>query len=174
MEKTSYHKRLNDFERFDKITLEVVPRYKTSGLSGDEWRQHVEIKFWFKGVQVANDGYSDMESAIMFLGSRLIQHREGQAVDEKQAQARIALLCDQPSCANVATTKYRLKRETASDGHYLADEEMKYHEAYRQFCSVHAKRGDCSREDSDDNYEVIEGHGPIGSTNVQESPSRLG
>jgi hypothetical protein len=154
-----YHKMLNDHEPFDKITLEVVPRFKTSEMSGDEWRHHVAIKFFFKGAEVASDGFSTMETAVMFLGARMLQHQEGNALDDKTTQALRNTSCDQPSCAKPATVKYRLKRQTARDGAYLDPAELLHLGAFRQFCSVHAKRGDCSREDSDDNYEVIEGEG---------------
>ncbi len=53
--KTVFHKRLRDFESFDEIRLKVVPRYKTSGLSGDEWRTGVLIEFMFKGQVIEED-----------------------------------------------------------------------------------------------------------------------
>lgn len=33
-----------DWELFDRMEFQVVPRYKTSGLSGNEWRYHVSVK----------------------------------------------------------------------------------------------------------------------------------
>lgn len=38
LEKAMHYKRHPDFETYDRITIDTVERYKTSGLSGDEWR----------------------------------------------------------------------------------------------------------------------------------------
>lgn len=162
-----WHKRLPDFESFDRIELKVVPRYKTSGLSGDEWRQHVEMSFYFKGKLVHSSGSSDMKNAIMRLG-----HVWGEA----QCPIPMEVInieetkCDQPSCEEDAVGKYLIKRETSDHGDYI-DPTTVYGRKYRQFCAKHARRGDCSREDSDDNYEPMDGLNPESSTNTEESRS---
>lgn len=35
-----------DAQAFDEIRIVTVPRYKQSGLSGDEWRIHAEAPSW--------------------------------------------------------------------------------------------------------------------------------
>jgi len=42
---------------------------------------------------------------------------------------------------------------------------------YRQFCQRHLQRGDCSREDSDDNYAVVSGPGPNDAKGWEEDES---
>gem|GEM_PF-6705725 len=37
-----------DAQAFDEIRIVTVPRYKTSGLSGDEWRISAMIQFFAK------------------------------------------------------------------------------------------------------------------------------
>jgi hypothetical protein len=71
-----FHRRLSNWEAFDEVQLRVIPRYKTSGLSGDEWRQHVEIEFFQKGQIVYSAGAGTMEAAILMLGTHFIQQQE--------------------------------------------------------------------------------------------------
>jgi hypothetical protein len=167
--KSEYHRRLPDFEAFDRIELEVVPRYKTSGLSGDCWRQIVVARFFFKGEQVHEAWFGSMRYAVMLLGSEWLRQQE--PIPERVIELEESA-CDQPSCTNKAVSKYRLKRLFSRSGDLLdaADQHGTY---YRKFCKVHLRRGDANREDNDKNY-VVEGPGPDASTNVQESPAVFG
>lgn len=146
-----HHKRLPDFEVFDKITFEVTPRWKTSGLSGDEWRQHVEVTFWFKGVAVHNAGFRDMQCALLLAGAEWIRSQE--PIPDKVIEIEHST-CDQPSCPSVATVRLMVKVRYSERGDKL-DAADQYGEVYRQFCERHRRRGDCSREDNDSNYEPI-------------------
>jgi hypothetical protein len=168
-EKRLHHKRLHRFESFDRIELQVVPRYKTSGMSGDEWRQHVAVKFFFKGECVHETGANSMQNALMLLPSEWVRAQE--PIPSRIIEMEYSGLCDQPSCPNQAEGRFKIKRETADNGSWLDPEEWRYHESYRQFCKRHIKRGDCSREDADDNYEPLDGVGPDASTNFIESPA---
>lgn len=167
---THAHKRLPRFEAFDEIQLVVEPRYKTSGLSGDEWRQSVSIRFYFKGELVHEDGAHNMRDAIAFLGWKW-------AIAQEPIPERVIEIertkCDQPSCCNDWTNEYELIEEFSAQGDRIdpKDRSFKY---YRRFCNRHARRGDGSREDADRNYKVLKGAGPDGSTNVEESPSSFG
>lgn len=144
-----WHKRHHDFEVFDRITMEIVPRYKESGLSGDEWRQHVEVKFWFKGHEIASKGCRDMNAAAMLLGSWLID--SGSPIADKVIKLEEDL-CDQPSCTEPPTHRYVLKNWFSDRGEKLDKSDGSDRPYYRQFCQRHGTRGDCGREDSDDNY----------------------
>ncbi len=163
-----WHRRHPDFESFDHIELKVVPRYKTSGLSGDEWRTSVNVKFYFKGEMVHEQHFRDMRTALMLMPRAWI-------VTQEPIPERIIKLeevkCDQPGCPNDAISKYLVKRLTSSRGEYLHEDESKHTRYIRRFCETHLCRGDCGREDSNDNYEVLEGPGPDGSTNTKTSPS---
>jgi hypothetical protein len=167
--KEAWHRRLPNWEPYDEIVLKVVPRYKTSGMSGDMWRTSTVITFKFKGVVIDSTAVRDMDCAIMLLGYEHISRTEpigDEVIDLERG------LCDQPSCCKPATNKYLLKRICSKCGDLLDpnDRTMQY---FRQFCDRHAKRGDCSREDCDANYEVLEGTGPDGSTNTEESPASI-
>ena len=40
----------HDDEWYDEIRVTTVPRFKTSGLSGDEWRRSAKVTFLRKGI----------------------------------------------------------------------------------------------------------------------------
>lgn len=164
-----FHERSRDFESFDQITFKVVPRYKTSGLSGDEWRQHVQVEFWFKGEVVHEAGFRDMRAALMLTPAEWV-HAQEPIPDRVIALERDT--CDQPSCAEKPVGRFVLKRRTDRGGQFL-DEKDQHFGGYRKFCKKHLRRGDCSREDSDDNYVPLDGVTAEASTNVEESPSAV-
>ena len=143
---TAHHKRHPDFEAFDRIELRLVPRFKTSGLSGNEWRVSVIAEFFFKGEKVHEAGYSDMKHAMLMLGSDWVAAQIPTRVIEIEETK-----CSQPSCPKDATDKFWLKQEYSAQGHRL-DPSDRHGQPYLQFCAEHSHRGDCSREDSDDNY----------------------
>ncbi len=164
-----WHKRLGDFEPFDKITLEVVPRYKTSGLSGDEWRQSVRATFYFKGEAVHEDGWTSMDYALKLLAG---SHAEATGPIPTRVVKMEETRCDQPSCEAPAVGRLRIKRTFSRRGEELVQDGVpsRY---YRKFCRKHIRRGDCGREDCDANYEPIDGVSADNSSNVEESPSSV-
>ena len=165
--KRQHSRRLHEWEPFDEVRMRVVPRYKTSGLSGDEWRTGVVCELLFKGEVVADTFWSSMEVAA----TRLAAFMDDSACPIPERVIEIeAVKCFQPSCKNDSVATYLLKRLTSRQGEYLAESEH-YCDSVRRFCRVHLRRGDCSREDCDENYEVIDGPGPESSSNVQESPA---
>lgn len=144
-----FHDRVHDFEPYDQIKMTVVPRFKTSGLSGDEWRHGVKIELMFKGVVVKEQFFSRMEYAVGFLYS--VIHDDKPATDEwLRAEEKS---CDQTGCSKEAEKWFAIRRRTDQSGHFLEKEtDFVY---YRKFCKEHAHRGDASREDSDSNYVAI-------------------
>lgn len=147
-----WHVRHDDFEVFDRITLEVEPRWKESDMSGDEWRVSVKVCFWFKGQLVWEDYRRDMESAILLLGHdfRLCSSPIADKIIEMEQEG----YCDQPSCRQRAIARFYIKEHFSSRGERLDQSEMQGTRYYRQFCEKHKHRGDCGRSDSDINYEV--------------------
>ncbi len=146
-----FHRRLLGWEQYDQVVLTVVPRYKTSELSGDEWRTSVLVAFMFKGKVIKQDTYSKIETAVLCLGRMLIND-EGLGKEYLKIEEAT---CDQPGCANPAVARLEIGKLVAEDGSWL-DPKEKYGRYYRKFCTEHIKRGDCDREDCDDNYTPLD------------------
>ncbi len=143
-----------DAQAFDEVRIVTVPRFKESGLSGDEWRISATIQFWRKGRLVHEVGSRNVEAACAQVG-----YRHANACDEGNAffagenlpaEEGGAPICDQEGCHSIATVTYRLKKGFSRDGH---ERQLFTGGEYRCFCERHKHRGNCSLEDSDDNYE---------------------
>jgi hypothetical protein len=149
MEKMETNRRLRDWEAFDRIELEVVPRYKTSDLSGDEWRTSVAIRFFFKGNLVYETSFTSMQSALMMLPSVWLKAQEPISMEVVRLEKKY---CDQPGCQQQDSLVKRFLKRVASNEGWLPDKDMFAY--FRRFCAKHLERGDCALEDSDRNYEV--------------------
>jgi len=97
-----------DAQPFDKIIISTVPRYKTSGLSGDEWRISAKVEFYRKGKIVKElDCFRDVEVAVKHL-----PYWFDTICDEGGAYfGGIDEYCDQEGCEEKAVVTYRLKNE---------------------------------------------------------------
>jgi hypothetical protein len=136
-----------DAQPFDEIRIVTEPRYKESGLSGDEWRISARIEFWRKGEKVCEDGARNIESAAKFLAWKLAKACDnGKAFYAGQGE-----LCDQEGCAQQATVTYRLKKRYRQDGSEYEPSGIEI----RKFCGLHKTRGDCGLDDADENYEPV-------------------
>ena len=142
-----------DDERFDRLTIDIVPRWKESELSGDEYRFNYEGGFWRKGeliVKTTTSRMSDILTAIpMLFGS---YPADGHTFDE-DAWNRTLDKCDQPGCDLVATVFYELKKHYTKNGQELL--KQGWDRQYRQFCENHKNRGDAGLDDADHNYIPI-------------------
>lgn len=172
VEKHVYWKRhRDDKEFFDRVEVVTQPRFKTSGLSGDEWRVSTFVKFFYKGILLCEERYHNAESAFKHMPWLLMTlcERHDDRLDSFTPEGKkrfmkdglysaIPDVCFQPGCAEKATTVYRLKKVYCDEGH--AHEPDEWSEYRRAFCARHARRGDCALEDADVNYEVVSGGGP--------------
>lgn len=169
--KPLWHRRHKEWEPFDRITIDLVERYKTSGLSGDEWRFNACIEFWFKGEVVHRELARDITEAAAALPYHILHNTC--PIPERIIQLE-KNLCDQPGCKDVAVGRFVLKRLTSRTGEYLDPaEEGQWCHYFRKFCAKHLRRGDCSREDADANYIAIDAATADDSTNTEASPSAV-
>lgn len=137
-----------DDEKIDYIDVRMVPRFKTSELSGDEWRVSAVVRFGYKGHVIYERTFGDMTSAVASLPHLLLTFREEAGSPTTQPSHHP---CDQVGCSEPATILYRMKAIYDHRGH--RDElSSPYH---RGFCVRHSTRGDCGLDDADENYEVI-------------------
>jgi hypothetical protein len=134
-----------DAQAFDEVRITTMPRYKQSGLSGDEWRISALVQFRRKGVVIFEKTYRNVETACGFAFSDYMM-----GIDEGKAHfgGNENGKCDQEGCANPATVRYQLKKLYCRDGH----EHEPTQPTYRAFCDQHKTRGNCGLEDADDNY----------------------
>jgi len=134
-----------DAQSFDRIEIETVPRYKTSGMSGDEWRISATTKFYRKGKLIHEEYSSNVMNAAYLVGARHMI-----ACDNALGYfGGIDDLCDQEGCSSKATWKHKKKFDWCREGHKSQEPSN----AYRLFCDDHERRGDCGLDDADSNYE---------------------
>jgi len=166
-----YFKRHHDDEIVDDVRIVCVPRYKTSGLSGDEWRVSYRMTLSRKGTKLYERYYNSLSDAISHLPwvRRTMFEEPAEGVPEDAWPQRIErdrITCHQPGCAEFATVVYRLKAEYASDGEGPLPEAGIEHRV--AFCARHSTRGNCGREDSDANYELVSGSAmPVPASDVR-------
>jgi len=140
-----------DAQPFDEIRLVTVPRYKTSGLSGNEWRIKINYQFFRKGKLIIEDcAGHDMDSAV-----KLLIWWYTKAIDDALGFfAGEGDICDQEGCSEKATVKLKTKKDHC----YACGTAREWEStSYRMFCDRHSKRGDCGINDADANYEKIDG-----------------
>ena len=167
-----FRPRLDDDAFIDAITIETVPRFKTSGLSGDEWRTSVVATAYRKGRVVKERHVGNIEYAQQMMATN-----DWWTDDEAIPEPKLAYdLCDQPGCSEPWTVLYRRTKRGCSRCGSRQDEPVGLMDTYQAFCERHAHRGDSHLNDSDDNYEAVEGAHP--SEQVvrpeDESPSVFG
>lgn len=144
------HKRVHADDWFDEVSITTVPRYKTSGLSGNEWRQSALVQLKRKGDVIYERRFNKVSTAAAWLSWGLMTVGETEDISHKNDD----MYCAQPGCTDLADIFYRIKklyvpREGIEDSYQP--------KSYRGFCYRHSERGDQSYEDSDDNYEVLFG-----------------
>lgn len=139
----------HDYQPIDEVRFVTVPRYKTSGLSGDEWRISAKIQYMKKGVVVYERSCRNIDSALRYADWWLTEWLE----NGNYSAGRSEHQCDQEGCSERATVAYRLKKlydrssGNASEPH---------RPTVACFCERHKTRGDCGLEDADNNYERVE------------------
>jgi hypothetical protein len=136
-----------DAQPFDEVRIKTVPRYKTSGLSGDEWRISATVEIYRKGRLLHEASFSNMDYATRLLCAEYVKASEG----GKQFYGGEDGFCDQEGCAAAPTVTYALKKEFCRSGHG----EPVSGQVVRMFCDAHKQRGDCGLEDADVNYTAI-------------------
>lgn len=143
---TRVHRALKpDAQGFDEVRIITVPRFKESGLSGDEWRISASIQVFRKGNMVHEAGYRDVETAAKYLPALLGQLND----DGKAYYAGEGDICDQEGCSAPATVTLQKKADYCRSGH---KSEITIGVSVRKFCERHKRRGDCGMDDADDNY----------------------
>lgn len=180
-ERHAYWREHQQDDGIDEIRIVVRERYKTSGLSGDEWRFHRVVQFMCKGDVLYERAFNGRMAQVASWVPRLIVEamESGDLGPKLNAIRRHSDRCMQPGCPEPAVSVYELKAEFGPQGQTLHPDEQPAtrNSLRRRFCRRHLTRGDCGREDSDDNYRVLSGPGPRDAdwsgANVTESASMM-
>ena len=152
------HKRHNDDRWIDSVVMYTQPRYKTSGLSGDEWRTGAVVQLVRKDLVVYERRFRDVDTAARWLAWGMVDDEVNEGIQVLECPDDF---CDQVGCAEKADTFYRIKTEYNRQGEM---EESQPGNKFRQFCRRHSERGDSDMEDQDANYEFICGEPPSSGT----------
>lgn len=155
--KKVWFERHEDDDWFDEVTLQIRERWKTSGLSGDEWRFSYVVQFKRKGVVLHEKSWTKFQWAMLGMGGALLQASDRpMGIEWKQKTGEKSTeWCAQPGCKAKWTVLYR-RLKTFENGHDVT--------AHRSevlgvpvigFCQQHRTRGDCGLNDADRNYELM-------------------
>lgn len=144
-----YHRALKpEAQGFDEIRIRCENYYKTSGLSGSEWRTRYITEFYRNGhlVETNYSGHTSMDAAV-----HLLSHTYHTALDSGKGYfAGEGDYCDQDGCRETATVYLEQIKEGC--GHCGAVKEPEYSRPWRAFCDKHKVRGDSRLDDMDENY----------------------
>lgn len=141
-------------EEFDAIDIRVVPRWKESELSGDEWRFSYEAQVKRKGETIITITAGRLDWLLKRLQGDILTACEEENVDH-EAWERTETKCDQLGCAEIATVFYVCHNRYTERGDMLAPNEFHDGNEYRQYCERHKNRGDCALDDAMHNYGLI-------------------
>lgn len=162
-----------DWEGIDEIRIRVVPRFKTSRMSGDGWRVSAVAEFFRKGKKIHEASYRNIDAAAKFLSVELCTDLIYENTDEKGIFRADPEECGQPGCLEASVNHYRLKEEFSDRGEGPLPPSNTF-EYRRAFCMKHSVRGDCGLEDADRNYELVQGPGHKTLDPEDVSPSAFG
>lgn len=141
-----------DFQGFDEVRIFTRPRFKVSGLSGDEWRISGVIQLFRKGQLRHEQSFRNVETACHALWWVMSEAGE----EGKASYEGTEGICQQEGCQEAATVRYRVRKEFCRDHPHDHQRELK-EMVVREFCPRHAKRGDAGFDDADENYELLNG-----------------
>lgn len=153
---------------YDNITIDIVPRYKQSYMSGDEWRFSYRARVWWKGFLIGSHAMSSMEHITRTLDhwlnymNEIIEFHYRKYEDGSGHEDMInfpdhrlqAEYCAQPGCPNKATHTFVKKKTWTRNGMAETTKDTEVHAV--RYCPLHTTRGDCALEDSDSNLEFFE------------------
>jgi hypothetical protein len=90
-----------DAQAFDEIRIITVPRYKTSGLSGDEWRISATIQFYRNGTLQHCEGmFCDQEgcrntATVKYRLKNMVCNQCGLAKEIDPERPEVRMFCDE-------------------------------------------------------------------------------
>ncbi len=161
----------------DEARIRVVERYKTSDLSGDEWRFSYVVELSRKGVVYAKAvcGNTPEYAAVLLSQGLILGLAELETLDAWETLPFEKIpdegYCCQPGCPEKSTRKYAMQKEWSDGCWFSKDLDVESSGVlYREFCDKHGQRGDCGLDDTNSNYTCIEGND---WNNAPADPSKI-
>lgn len=149
------HKRHPRDTWVDKIEIDTVERWKTSGMSGDEWRFSYRLRLFRKGTLLLEESYGSIQYAAA--RASLLAAEGFAPASESWPNPKIGdrygdkTHCTQPGCPNTDNLERVYLRKEYERG-TCTERQSEPYSRFRQFCETHRVRGDCACEDADSNY----------------------
>lgn len=168
----AWYRLIDDDEWIDDIHIHVTPRFKTSELSGDEWRVSAAVDFSRKGRIVKTERYSDIGGALAYIAK--YAWRGGLFPGNLDVLGDVTTdlvenYCMQPGCSELWTVEYNMVHQGCSHCGNVTEINQDWTQHHRRFCDAHKTRGDSSLDDSDRVYV------PLGApAEVEGTPSTGG
>jgi hypothetical protein len=167
--------RLEDDEWVDNVQIKIYPRFKTSDLSGSQWRYIVGVHAFRKGVLIgfqSHSSFSDAtESIAAFVkscyGSTFcafpdvhgMSRRDPSMVADRDAgKKRIQKLCMHLGCDQPATNLHRMVTDGCRNCGSTKEVSRHFHPYLRRFCDAHNNRGCQGLSDCNSGLELIAGN----------------
>lgn len=152
-----FRQRHPDDRFFDAFDVRTVERWKSSGLSGSQWRFAVEVELKRKGRVMFRQSFGSFTyaaaaaaAAIQLSPVELDMSKEWEKVTDDNPDLEVGMCC-QPGCSERSVVWLRMKQEfnkSCSLSRKLGKDEF----WYREFCKKHKNRGDQGLDDGPTNY----------------------
>ena len=141
----------------DEVRIITRERWKESELSGAEWRFSYVLQAFRKGKLLGERSFGgSISQALAFSPLGLAEMLEqGKGMIGGTDDAPEHEQCFQPGCPDLWVVEYRIRERFGPQGQRLHPESQMEWPELRRFCERHRQRGDCGREDADDNYIVV-------------------
>lgn len=138
-----------DWEKFDEVSIRKVSFVRESGAikAAWNWRSEVLLELKNKGMVMEIHRFPDMTTAV---AATSYLH----SFSTTKQPDRVASLCDQVGCQEMAVVTLRLKQQykKCCQGEMQTPE---YWIPVRRFCKKHKDRGNKGVEDVESNYEEL-------------------
>jgi len=159
-----YLKPLPEDDGVIDMTMERIPRWKESELSGDEWRYTmvatIMMKDWEDGGSISEfihgKDFAQMALRVAQRLDELMSYGNQLTVPYAVDKPSDIRVCFQPACIRSPVNVFSIRQHYTGfpyQGHKMDDNYGG--PSVRAFCKQHSHRGDCDLEDNDDNYELI-------------------
>lgn len=151
--KIESHRRHREDRWADHCEIVTVPRWKTSGLSGDEWRFSYKVILRRKGYILIERDFGSLSYAAAWMSLAMLSACPADMPWPESAPGQPygdGWFCDNPGCGEVAAWRAWLRFEYDARGH----KHEPVSKLFRVFCQQHSRRGDCALEDADANYDL--------------------